>query len=866
MKRMLGFLVAGALALAGPLQGQESPAKGKAYGLLVGVGAYQDSQIKPRPNAEKDAVAISKVLSDHGHLGIAKEDLRLVISNAAKVPGAIEATKANIVKELNWVAKAAGPQDLVFLVMIGSGGPLGDTGDRRGYFASDSTFAGRNENAISATEVGDILKTCKADRFVSFVDVNFNGFTAKGRGVAEATLGQNPYKEFLGDDGTDEHGPANGRVVYLSNLGLSPSLDLADHGVFGKVIAEGLDGKADREGYEPDGVIDIDEMTDYLRKTLPEICRKEGKTKTEKEQMPIVLGGLRSHYILTQNPPALAKSKARAEAFAKLVADKKIPAKFKDEGKGLLERMPKLEAQRKLRKDYQELVDGKVDLEAFETTRNEILESTKLDEADATEFAQQVIKATRVIRDNYVKAIKQPEMIKWAITGLFKQIEEKVPTKIEEQLNNLGAADEEKLTQLLVEARLGLGKREDLEKHKDIDITLQRMMSNLDPYTNYIDPETKAAFDKEVQGNFTGIGVQIRKDSATDMLLVVTPIKGSPAYKAGIQAGDLITKIIREVDSEGNELETPEEISTVGMSTQDAVKKILGKRGTKVTIHIQREGEAKPRPVTLQRGQVEVESVLGFKRDANDDWDFYIDPQSKIGYLRLTNFARFSARDLIKAVEGLRKKGLNGLIFDMRFNPGGLLDAAVAISDYFIDDGLIVTIRPRLKDSTVITGRTPNSVTDFPIAILVNGGSASGSEIVAAALQDHGRAFVLGERSYGKGSVQNIQPFGEGEIKLTTATFWRPNGKNLNKSSTKGKDEEDWGVIPNEAIPLSRKDREDLQEHLRDTEIIQPKVKPSGSAEKPKFEDKQLDAALKYLKSQIKIAGIPGAKSENVKD
>jgi C-terminal peptidase prc len=528
--------------------------------------------------------------------------------------------------------------------------------------------------------------------------------------------------------------------------------------------------------------------------------------------------------------------------------------------------MPKLEAQRKLRKDYQELIDGKVDLEAFETTRNEILESTKLDEAEAGEFAQQVIKATRVIRDNYVKAIKQPEMIKWAITGLFKQIEEKVPAKIEEQLNNLTSADEEKLTKLLVEARIGLGKREDLEKHKDIDITLQRMMSNLDPYTNYIDPETKAAFDKEVQGNFTGIGVQIRKDSATDMLLVVTPIKGSPAYKAGVQAGDLITKIIREVDSEGNELETPEEISTVGMSTQDAVKKILGKRGTKVTIHIQREGEAKPRPVTLQRGQVEVESVLGFKRDANDDWDFYIDPKSKIGYLRLTNFARFSARDLIKAVEGLRKKGLNGLIFDMRFNPGGLLDAAVAISDYFIDDGLIVTIRPRLKDSTVITGRTPNSVTDFPIAILVNGGSASGSEIVAAALQDHGRAFVLGERSYGKGSVQNIQPFGEGEIKLTTATFWRPNGKNLNKSSTKGKDDEDWGVIPNEAIPLTRKDREDLQEHLRDTEIIQPKVKPNGTTEKPKFEDKQLDAALKYLKSQMKIAEIPGAKSENTKD
>ncbi|MEI6323880.1 MAG: S41 family peptidase [Gemmataceae bacterium] len=866
MNRMFGFLMVGILAMAGSLQAQENAAKGKAYGLLIGVGAYKDGQIKARPNAEKDVLAIAKVLSDPGHLGVAKEDLRVVLSNAAKYPEAIEASKANILKELNWLAKAAGPTDRVYLVMIGSGGPLGDTGDRRGYFATDTTFAGRNEGAISSADIGDILKTCKSDRFVSFVDVNFNGFTAMGRGVAEATLGQNPYKEFLGDDGTDEHGPANGHVVYLANIGLSPSFDLEGHGVFGKVIADGLDGKADKDGYEPDGLVTVDELSEYLVKTLPEICRKDGKTKIEKEQMPIVLGGLASHYVLTNNPPGMAKSNARIEAFAKLVASNQAVDKFKTEGNRLLARMPKLEAQRSLRKDYQALIDGKVDLAAFENTRSEIIESTKLTEADAGDFAQQVIKATRIIRDNYVKAIKQPDMVKWAINGLYKRIEETVPPQIEEKLKDLSAANEEKLTQLLVEARVALGKREDLEKHKDIDITLQRMMSNLDPYTNYIDAETKAAFDKEVQGNFTGIGVQIRKDSATDMLLVVTPIKGSPAYKAGVQAGDLITKIVRPVDNEGNVLETPEEISTIGMSTQDAVKKILGKKGTKVTIFIQREGEAKPREVSLLRGQVEVESVFGFKRDANDDWDFFIDPKTKIAYLRLSNFARFSARDLIKSVEELRKKGLNGLVFDMRFNPGGLLDAAVAISDYFIDDGLIVTIRPRLKDSTVITGRTPNSVTDFPIAILVNGGSASGSEIVAAALQDHGRAYVFGERSYGKGSVQNIQPFGEGEIKLTTATFWRPNGKNLNKSSTKGKEEEDWGVVPNEALALTRKEREDLQEHLRDTEIIQPKVKPASAKEKPKFEDKQLEAALKYLKSQIKIAGIPGAKSETVED
>src|SRR5262249_34765112 len=159
-----------------------------------------------------------------------------------------------------------------------------------------------------------------------------------------------------------------------------------------------------------------------------------------------------------------------------------------------------------------------------------------------------------------------------------------------------------------------------------------------------------------------------------------------------------------------------------------------------------------------------------------------------------------------------------------RFNPGGLLDSAVHISDLFIDDGLIVTIKPRSGAETSYVGRSKGSYTTFPMVCLVNGYSASGSEIVAAALQDHNRAMVLGTRSYGKGSVQTIIPFPEtgGKLKLTTATFWRPSGQNLNKASTKGRPEDDWGVKPDKGfeVKLPPKELFDLQEYLKDGEVI----------------------------------------------
>ena len=263
------------------------------------------------------------------------------------------------------------------------------------------------------------------------------------------------------------------------------------------------------------------------------------------------------------------------------------------------------------------------------------------------------------------------------------------------------------------------------------------MLGKLDKHTDYIDPETAEAWGRDVRGNFKGIGVQIRRNNVKDMLQVVTPIMGSPAYKAEMQAGDIITTIIREVDSDGKPLPKPEVISTKGMTTEQAVKKILGKEGTKVKLIVEREGVKDPIEFNLIRGQIEVESVLGHKRNNDDSWNYVIDPENKICYVRLTQFSENTARDLEKVMKKLSKAGIKGFILDLRFNPGGLLDSAVKISDLFIDDGLIVTIRPRNGPETSYVGKADGSYASFPMVCLVNGGSASASEIVSACLQDH---------------------------------------------------------------------------------------------------------------------------------
>lgn len=868
--KLTALLAALALALAAVLPARAADDKAgehkpsQPYVVLVGISDYADKNINPRPHAEDDAKALYDLFTDPKYLGADRAHVKLLLGTEDKERHSEPATKENVLKALRWLREAK-PDDLAIVAYVGEGGSLGEHGDRRCYFASDSTLKGRAKDALAAESVGEVLDKVKSQHFCALIDVNFKGFTSK-QSIPEPDLtGKNFFKEFLGDDGTDEHSALPGRAVFLPNTGLVEVPNLAKHDAFVQVLLDGLRGKADKEGYEPDGVVTVDELTEYVDTRLPEALREHAKAKEQREALPIVLGGRGSHFVLTHNPAVAAQVRERLDKLEELAKDKKLRPALAEEGRELLGRMPRLEAQRSLRKAYQELVDGKIGVDKFTARRDKILAERKLKRSAAETFAKTVIEVTDRIKSRYVKDVNRGDLVGWAIRGLYRRVDEKVPADIQERLAKVRKLDEDQLTELLADVREGLGKREDLANHKDIDISLQRMMSHLDPYTTYWDAETVGRADQDIQGQFTGIGIQIRKDAATDMLQVVTPIKGSPAFKAGMQAGDVITTITRDMDSEGNALHPAEVTSTKGLLLNDAVKKILGKPDTQVKLTVKREGADKPLVFDITRGKVEVESVLGLKRNADGDWDYWLDRPNKIAYVRLTSFARNTFRDLKEVMRKLSKEGVNGLVLDLRFNPGGYLDSAVDISDLFIEDGKIVTIRPRVGAEIPYWGHHKDpkkNYLGFPMVCLVNGMSASGSEILAACLQDQNRAVIVGERSYGKGSVQDITQFQGGELKMTIATFWRPNGKNLNKSSTKGGEDEDWGVRPDKVykVELSRKEREDLFDHQRNAEIINPPGKESK--EKAAFKDVQLDKALEYLHGQIKTAAQLPPKKE----
>jgi C-terminal peptidase prc len=852
---------------------EEKPTTGKpqAHVVLIGIDKYADPQIKPRKFAEEDAKALYDLFTNKGYMGVEGDNIRLLLGSEDAKRHSQPATRANIIKSLHDAIAAAKANDLVIFAFFGQGAPIGE---RTCYFATDSTFKDRQKNGVAAGDVQpEVEKLKKGTHFCAFVDVNYRGFDPGKESIPDA----NPadlYKQFFGNDDEEKAVPT-GRVVFWATMGTAQALDLEKHGSFGQVILDGLSGKADKEGYEPDGVVTVDELTEYVDKELGGLIRKKVKKRDEMRRLsPLVIGGRSSHFELTRNPAVTAKVEERLAKLAKMQEENKITKERADEGRKSLERMPKLESQRSLRKKYQQLVDGGLSSEDFEKARVEILDSTKLKRSAALAFAAKVIQATETIRDNYVKEEKQEDLVAWAIKGIYQRLEEKIPTDIRERLDHVKDLGEKELTALLADVRERLGNREDLANHKDLDIALQRMLSHLDPYTTYIDPETKKQFEQEMHGNFHGIGVSIRKDAARDMLLVVTPLRGSPAYRArptnmevsesevGLKAGDIITKVIREVDNDGKTLNPPEVLSTQGMPLSDAVKKIKGRRGTKVKLEVEREGYDKPLEFEITRDQVELESVVGMKRNDDDSWNFALDPQEGIYYIRLTAFTQKTYGDLQKVMKELNKKGIRGLVLDLRFNPGGLLTSAVGISDMFIDDGLIVTVKPRVGREEPYIGHHEGSYLNFPMICLVNGGSASGSEIVAACLQDHKRALIVGERSYGKGSVQNVQNFEEGDLKVTIASFWRPNGKNLARLTPAGKaagEGEEWGVHPDNGylVKLSEKERDDLHDFQINQEVIPRRDRPVKADEKDdktEFKDRQLEKGLDYLRGLIKTA------------
>lgn len=354
------------------------------------------------------------------------------------------------------------------------------------------------------------------------------------------------------------------------------------------------------------------------------------------------------------------------------------------------------------------------------------------------------------------------------------------------------------------------------------------LVRTLDPFSQFLEPEAHKNMQTETEGQFGGLGIRI--EMRDDWLTVMTPIPETPAYRAGILPGDRIIKIEGE--------------STQGINLNDAVKKLRGAPGTQVTITIVHEGVKEPQDITLTREIIKIESVMRPQMLDN-----------RIGYVKLNEFNAKTDGDMVKALKTLKEQGMESLILDLRNNPGGLLNVAVSVTKKFLGGKkLIVYTEGRKTERVEYRADESAPFENIPMVILVNGGSASGSEIVAGALQDHQRALILGTTTFGKASVQSVIPLSDGSgLRLTTAKYYTPNGRAIQRDEKTGQG----GIGPDIIVEVPREIEIKLR---RQQEEVYAKDRPPQSVVKKEeqVEDLPLKRAVELLKARAVFSRTQG--------
>ncbi|MCE9530758.1 MAG: caspase family protein, partial [Planctomycetes bacterium] len=546
MTRFASLGLLSALLLLNPLSRaqavDEKAAPAQTYAIIVGVGEFKDPLIKARPSAEADAQALYDVLTDKAVGGIPGDHVQLLLAGKDEKRDAKTATKANILAAVKKLVEKAGPDDRVIFAWIGQGAP---SGERTCLFTTDATFKERAKDSLMAGELEAEFKNLKVKEVCAFLDLDLKAFEAGKEVVLEPNV-MDFVRVMLGAKEKDDAEPPPGRSVLLAGFGSNPVV-LVDgkQGIFTKAVIDGLRGAADKDGYEPDGVVTIDELNKYLESVIPDLARKYGKTEEAKNQLPIYLAKS-SHYIVSKNPGVTEKVEGRLQKLDALEKGQKINKEISDEGKRLLSRMPSLKALQDLRKNYQALTDGTMTEKDFAAARDKLLAGMKLDDESAKTFAKKLIYGLERYKALYIKELDLGEMTAQAVKGLYTKGDVKIPADIQDRIGKAKGLAKDELLALLKDARMPLGKREDFDRDRDVEIALHAGIFKLvDPYTDYTDREKVAERDKDLQGFFTGIGVVIRRDLVKDALLVVSPIRGSPAYIAGLKAGDYVIKIRR---------------------------------------------------------------------------------------------------------------------------------------------------------------------------------------------------------------------------------------------------------------------------------------------------------------------------------
>lgn len=369
------------------------------------------------------------------------------------------------------------------------------------------------------------------------------------------------------------------------------------------------------------------------------------------------------------------------------------------------------------------------------------------------------------------------------------------------------------------------------------DAAVRGMVSRLDEHSTYITARDAAAFEADLEQQFGGIGVLVKLEGEDRRLTVVNPPRpGTPAHEAGIRVRDWIVAIDRT--------------KTEGLSIEEVIRRMRGPEGEPVELTVLHAGESAPVQLRVVRATIEVPSVLGDRRREDGSWEFRLAQDPAIGYVRIVSFGDKTADELEAVLAQLRSAGIRGLVLDLRDNPGGLLDAAVATCELFLKkDLIIVSIRGRHRAlEEVFMSRGPGLATDLPVAVLVNHYTASAAEIVAACLQDQLRARIVGQQTWGKGTVQRVLAIEAGRslLKLTAASYWRPSGRNIHR--LKDAEAGDWGVCPDNEyhVAITEEEEQRLRENRRRRDLMEgagPEKNPSVTA----VVDRALNKAIESL-------------------
>ena len=362
-------------------------------------------------------------------------------------------------------------------------------------------------------------------------------------------------------------------------------------------------------------------------------------------------------------------------------------------------------------------------------------------------------------------------------------------------------------------ARIKTDYVEDVDDKTLLENAIRGMLTGLDPHSTYLNPDEYKELKIGTTGKFGGLGIQVGMEDG--FVKVISPIDDTPAFRAGIESGDLIIRL--------------DDQSVKGMTLNDAVKIMRGDPGTDIKLTVIREGADKPLPFTVTRDIISVKSVKS--RILEPDY----------GYIRISNFQSKTARDLVSEIGKLKKENkdeLKGLVLDLRNNPGGVLSAAADVSDAFIDDGKLVFTKGRIENSEFEFNAKPGDIMNgSPVVVLINGGSASASEIVAGALQDHHRAVIMGSKSFGKGSVQTIQELRSGgAVKITTARYFTPSGRSIQGD----------GITPD--IPLDRYEISDSKDEVSALRIKESDLK--GTISNPTKSQEAIKKAVEEGKKE----------------